>query len=220
MDALPKLEDASNSNGRDFSNANASTPVSEEVFSKFFHDLINEDHLSSDSPIDLVGCCSHSQSNSYDVENVIPLPWLKMRSSDNTNHVSPSAQFQPAPSRSFSDTPNRPPLKKPALTAHETNKATLSSRQTIFTSLEEARQSVRRDNIQSDDTTLPSSPEEIRSCVTKLKKAFKSLHNATDSEGVKRSFKNSNYDERKVELLCWEILVNSSYSPSKCLFIN
>ncbi|KAJ5083406.1 hypothetical protein N7456_012833 [Penicillium angulare] len=193
----------SNWDDRDVSNPNSSLPGSETMLTTLFHELINEEYWYPPSPANLKDRLT-SQSNSYEI---IPLALLEVAPADSPNHVSPSARFPPTPPGPFSpDTINQSSIQESVLAASEKNKTVVSSRPTVFASLEEACQTFQRNDIQPRDTTLPSSPAEEQECVAKLTTAFKSLHRAIDNQRAKDSFKKANYDHRMVELACWKLL--------------
>lgn len=83
------------------------------------------------------------------------------------------------------------------------------STSTHFTSLEEARESLKiKSRTPAYDSTVPRSVAQKRAFVKRLIELFWSLDNAMDNDGQKKPFKTNGPDPRSVELACWEVLVS------------
>lgn len=83
------------------------------------------------------------------------------------------------------------------------------STSTHFTSLEEARESLKiKSRTPAFDPTVPRSVAQKRAFVRRLIELFWSLDNAMDNDAQKKPFKTNGPDPRSVELACWEVLVS------------
>jgi len=83
---------------------------------------------------------------------------------------------------------------------------------TLFSSLDEAREAVRRKGPMAADPTFPQTTEEMRNLVAALKVAMKSVAHAKDSEKTITPFVEGRHSDLAIEVACWELLVSSSLS--------
>lgn len=91
----------------------------------------------------------------------------------------------------------------------ESLEATDEDSSTHFTSLEEARESLKvKSRTPAYDSTVPRTVAQKRAFVKRLIELFWSLDNAMDNDGQKKPFKSNGPDPRSVELACWEVLVS------------
>lgn len=106
-------------------------------------------------------------------------------------------------------------LKDPSDASDVVQPATPYVQPTLFSSLDEAREAVRRQGSTTWDPTFPQTTEEMRNLISSLKVAMKSVAHAKDSKKTIKPFAEGRHSDLAVEVACWELLVSSSLS---CLF--
>ena len=84
---------------------------------------------------------------------------------------------------------------------------------TMFDSFQEAidwRSRLARNDLKFDQT-IPHIEDQKKAFVKVLFVAFKSIANATDNDHMIEPFREHRHDNSRVEVLCWSILVSSSF---------
>ncbi|KAJ5760361.1 hypothetical protein N7520_007517 [Penicillium odoratum] len=77
---------------------------------------------------------------------------------------------------------------------------------TSFSSIQEARNSVRRQGTIPQDETFPMSVIDVRHGVGLLMGAMKSTKYAKDAQKVIEPFTRGRYGDKEIELTCWEVM--------------
>lgn len=99
-------------------------------------------------------------------------------------------------------------LNDPSDASNFVQPATTYMQPTLFSSLDEAREAVRRQGPTAMDPTFPQTTEEMRNLVATLKVAMGSVAHAKDSEKTITPFAERRHSELAIEVACWELLVS------------
>ncbi|KAJ5916782.1 hypothetical protein N7504_000797 [Penicillium tannophilum] len=97
-------------------------------------------------------------------------------------------------------------LKDPSDASDVVQSATPYVQPTLFSSLDEAREAVRRQGSTAWDPTFPQTTEEMRNLISSLKVAMKSVAHAKDSKKTIKPFAEGRHSDLAIEVACWELL--------------